>query len=217
MLRFNIIIGLIFILTDSFCQENLAVMIKDYQSSGCGILHKGDKIVVFRPYEQSDIWPCWTENGDWCNIDSSLFKIVRDKTIFKIKTNPVRLKSQACSQPVKENFDLINVDYCNIVDRIIKKDFKAFKEFIDLIPKVDAALSEIHSEDTWPVINSYTDSELNICVDLLDEKEKIMLIDYLDQEYVGYPISKFGEYLSLYYPKTWTKLKNFYNKSGANK
>jgi len=201
------ILGLGVLMTNCFCQENLAVLIKDSQSSGCGIMQKGDKVVVFKPVDQSSLWQCWTENGDWCSIDSSMFKIIRDQPIFKIRTNTERLKSKACSRHIRENFELINVDYCDLIERILKKDYEAFKDFIDLIPKVDASLAEIHSEDTWPIINSFTDVELNSSIDLLDDQEKILLIDYLRQEYVGYPISNYTEYFKLYYPKTWIKLK----------
>jgi hypothetical protein len=212
MLRFFMTLILILLSIENYCQENLAIVIKDYRPNGGGSMssmQKGDLIVVYKPYQQTNIWPCWDSTGNWGTIDTSSFRIVADRPIFRIKSNPTILKHEACSDPIKEDFKIMNVDYCNLIDRIIHKDYYAFKEFINLIPKVDAALSETHSADTWTIINLYTDTEFNSCIGLMNEEERSKLVNYLKQESVGCPISRFAEYLELYYPMTWTKLKKY--------
>jgi len=170
---------------------------------------KDELIVAFKPFEQSINWAVWNSNGENCYLDTTTFQIIPNKPIIKITTNCPILKYTACSEPIKEDFKSIKVDYCSIVSRIIDKDTKALTEFFDLIPKVDAALAEIHAEDTWPIINSLTDSELLFWLKTLDDKRLIRFTNYLKAEFVAYPITRYAEYLDLYYHKSYIVLKKY--------
>ncbi len=184
----------------------------DYESTEyhAGVkFNKDELIVVFKPHEQKENWPVWKSNGIDSYLDTLSFQIIPNQPIFKLKSNPNILKSVACAVPCKEDFSLIGVDYCKLISRIINKDSKALTDFFDLIPKVDAALSEIHSEHTWTIINLYTDSELVSWLKTLDNGRLKQLIKYLKEEYVAYPISRYAEYLNLYYPKSWIILKKY--------
>jgi hypothetical protein len=191
-------------------QEFLAKVKRDCKSLECssGLIFKKDElIVVFRPYISSENWHVWTSYGpDGC-LDTTMFQIIPDKPIFKLKFNPEVLRHNACSQGIKEEFDLINVDYCEIINRIISKDLKALTYFFDLIPKVDAALAETHAEDTWPIISLFSDKELRTWIETLDNNRLTQFFNYLSNEFVAYPIFKYSEYLDLYYPTSWEILR----------
>lgn len=193
-------------------QEYLAKMRMDYESTGyhAGVkFNKDELIVVFKPYEQKENWPVWKSNGIDSYLDTLSFQIIPNKPIFKLKSDPNTLKSVACSVHCIEDFSLINVDYCKMISRVISKDSKALTDFFDLIPKVDAALAEIHSEHTWTIINLYTDSELFSWLNTLDNIRSRQLMSYLKKDYVAYPITRYAEYLNLYYPKSWSILKKY--------
>ena len=194
---------------ESSGQEFLAKMKISTQCINGLTFCKDELIVVFKPFKQSINWAVWNSNGENCYLDTTTFQIIPNKPIFKINTICPILKYNACSEPIKEDFKLIKVDYCSIVTRIIDKDTKALTEFFDLIPKVDAALAEIHAEDTWPIINSLTDSELLFWLKTLDDKRLIQFMNYIKDEFVAYPITRYAEYLDLYYPKSYTILKKY--------
>jgi hypothetical protein len=169
------------------------------------VLKKGELVVVFKPFETSNIWSAYTTYGGIGCIDTMSFNIIPDKPIFKFKSHPEIIKYIACSEAVKEDFSLINVDYCSIVNRIISKDLKALTEFFDLIPKVDAALAETHASQTWTIINLYSDKELLSWIKTLDNKRLTQFVCYLTNEFDGI----YDAYLSFFYPKSWRILKEF--------
>jgi hypothetical protein len=204
----KLIIIIIFCISylQSNAQEFLAKMKISVECNGL-IFSQDESIVVFKPFESLKKWAVWKSNGESCDLDTLAFQVIPDKAIFKIETNCFKLLSNSCNEHIKEEFKFLNIDYCSIIQRIIRKDKKALTEFFDLIPKVDASLSEIHSSVTWPLINSLTDSELSSWLKRLDEARLRQFVNYLKNESVAYPITRYAEYLSLYYPRSYTILK----------
>lgn len=210
MKLFLTIFGVILLTMNCLCQDDIAVVIKDCKflcDYNNPTISLGDKLIVFNQYEKGSYWVCLTKNGENVVIDTSCFKIILKNTLLKLDSNPVNIVSKACSQWVKNEFKVLNIDYCNIVGRIFKRDLKAFKEYVDLIPQIDTSLFFIHASQTWGIINAFDDWELEPFIANLDNKEKLMFIGYLKDRHVGYPFSKYSEYLSLFYPKTWAILK----------
>lgn len=208
MKKLLIIIVFSLIYLQSNAQEFLAKMKISVECYGL-VFSQDELIVVFKPFEHLSKWTVWKSNGESCDLDTLAFQIIPNKAIFKIETNCLKLLTTSCNEHIKEDFKLINIDYCSIIRRIINKDEKALTEFFDLIPKVDASLSEIHSGDTWPLINSLTDNELLSWLKTLDEVRLRQFVNYLKNEFVAYPISRYAEYLSLYYPRSYSILKKF--------
>ncbi|MFN8206932.1 MAG: hypothetical protein U0T82_05915 [Bacteroidales bacterium] len=170
---------------------------------------KGDTVVVFEPAEPASLWAVWTRKGETVFLNKQYFQLIPGKPIFKLKTDTAQLRETACSRHTRENFELISVNYCDLVNRIIRKESAALTDFFGLIPRVNAALAEIHASDTWQVINYFTDDELIAWLSSLRKQEVARILNYLQQEYVAYPITRYEEYLGLYYPKSW----NFLQKS----
>jgi len=193
-------------------QESLARMRMDYVSTGqnAGIqFHKGELIVIFKPYKGNSTWAVWNKDGDSGYLDTTAFQIIPDKPIFKLKTNPRLLKRTNCDRHTKVLSKQVKINYCRAVKRAIKKRSNALTKFFDLIPEVDAALAGIHAGATWPIINLYTDDELYFWLKTLDSKRLKQFMGYIKDEFVAYPITRYAEYLGLYYPKSWAILKNF--------
>ncbi len=193
-------------------QESLAIMKMDYVSieRNAGIqFHKGDLIVVFKPLKEKSTWAVWNKNGDCGYLDTNAFQIIPDKPIFKLKSNPNLLKKTDCNYHTKVLSKPNKINYCRVIKRVIKKRSSALTKFFDIIPEVDAALAEIHAVDTWTIINLYTDDELYSWLKTLDSNRLKQFMGYLKDEYVAYPITRYAEYLSLNYPKSWAILKNF--------
>ncbi len=193
-------------------QESSARMKMDYIFTGqnAGIqFHKGELIVIFKPHKEKNTWAVWNKNGDSGYLDTTSFQVIPGKPIFKLKTNPRFLKRTNCDRHTKVLSKQIDLNYCRIIKRVIKKRSNALTKFFDLIPEVDAALAGIHAGDTWPIINLYTDDELYFWLKTLDSNRLKQFMGYLKDEFVAYPITRYAEYLSLYYPRSWILLKNF--------
>ena len=193
-------------------QESLARMKRDYVSTGqnAGIqFHKGDLVVIFKPNKVKGTWAVWNKDGDSGYLDTMAFQVIPNKPILKLKTNPRQLKRTNCDRHTRVLSRQIGINYCRAIKRVIKKRSNALTKFFDLIPEVDAALAGIHAEATWPIINLYSDDELYLWLKTLDSKRLKQLMDYLKDEFVAYPITRDAEYLSLYYPKSWTILQRF--------
>jgi hypothetical protein len=190
-------------------QEHLACMTVSLASVGTHStvsFYKGDTVVVFEPGEPATSWAVWTSSGQSAFVNRTYFQLIPDKPIFKLITNKEQLKETACSRHTKENFDLIRVDYCDLIGRIIAKEPAALTSFFDLIPEVHASLAEIHANDTWQVINLFTDEELKAWLSTLSDEQLDRIMQYLKREYVAYPITRYALYLGLYYPKSWILL-----------
>lgn len=193
-------------------QESLAKMKIDYLSTGrnTGIQFKKDElIVVFKPLKENKTWAVWNKNGESGFLDTIAFKVIHGKPIFKLISIPSQLKSVGCDRHTKVLSKQINVNYCRAIKRVVKKRSNALTKFFNLTNELDAALAEIHAADTWTVINLYTDEELYSWLKTLDSNGLKQFVDYLKDEYVAYPITRYAEYLSLYYPKSWTIIRVF--------
>lgn len=193
-------------------QESLARMKMDYVSTGqnAGIqFHKGEFIVIFKPHKENNPWAVWNKDGATGYLDTTAFQIIHGKPIFKLKSNPRLIKRTNCDRHTKVLSKQVNINYCRIIKRAIKKRPNALTQFFDLIPDVDAALAGIHAGATWPIINLYSDDELCSWLKTLDPKKSKQFMGYLKDEFVAYPITRYAEYLSLYYPKSWAILKSF--------
>lgn len=193
-------------------QESLARMKMDYVSTGenAGIqFHKGEFIVIFKPYNEKNTWAVWNKDGDSGYLDTLAFQIIHGKPIFKLKSNPRLLKKTSCNHHTRVLSRQFKINYCTTIKRVIRKRSDALTKFFDLIPEVDAALATIHARDTWTIINLYTDDEFYIWLKTLDTNRLKQFMGYLKDGSVAYPITRYAEYLSLYYPKSWTILKNF--------
>lgn len=193
-------------------QESLARMKKDFVFTGQNKetqLHKGDLIVVFKPQTEKSTWAVWTKDGDSGYLDNTTFQIIPDQPIFKLTTDPRLLKRTNCDRHTKVLSKQVKIKYCRAVKRAIRKRPNALTKFFDLTPQVDAALAGIHAGATWPIINLYTDDELCTWLKTLDAQRLKQFMDYLKDEFVAYPITRYAEYLSLYYPKSWAILKGY--------
>jgi len=197
---------------NAYGQESLAKMRMDCVSTGRneGIQFKKDElIVVFKPQKENKTWAVWSKNGDSGYLDTTAFKIIPGKSIFKLKSNPSRLKSADCDRHTKVLSKQIKVNYCRTIKRVVRKRSNALAKFFNLATELDAALAEIHAADTWTVINLYTDDELYSWLKTLDSNGLKQFVDYLKDGYVAYPITRYAEYLSLYYPKSWTIIRAY--------
>ena len=52
-----------------------------------------------------------------------------------------------------------------------------------------------------------SDTELRIWIETLDNNRLTQFFNYLSNEFVAYPISKYSQYLDLYYPTSWEILR----------
>jgi hypothetical protein len=186
-------------------QEHLARMTVSLASVGSHStvsFNTGDTVLVFEPDEPASTWAVWTRTGETCFVNRTYFQLIPGKPVFKLKTDTVQLRETACSRHTRENFDLIGVDYCGLISRILRKDPAALTRFFDLIPEVRGAQAEIHAEHSWQLINLFTDEELKAWLLTLSNQQLDQVVHYLKQEDVAYPITRTSEYLGLYYPRS---------------
>jgi hypothetical protein len=193
----------------TFGQESIAIVVKDSSALKVNFqtilkLKKGQKLLIYKPNYVGNYWDAWSENGVYGSIDSADIKILKEESIWKMKTNTERLVQHCCASHNMEDFKVINFDLCSNCKKILKKDFSALREFFALIPVLDGALAEEHADFTWRFINCFNDDEFYSFLNNLSASEKKEIISYINNDYVSYPIiqNKQG-YFAKYYPRSW--------------
>ncbi len=206
---------------DCFTQEYLAVLKKGIESAEIqmynnkvGEINYNDTFLVYKEkgYYGTPV-RIWKKNGEQGYIDTSKIHLL-SSSFFKIKYYKEEIIAASCTKHVEDNFNLINIDYCTLVKKVInEKDYNALKKFFCLNKKTKAALSEIHDDTSWQIINYYSDKEFYSFLRSLDDEEKGEIANHLMNPMVTYPIiNNIEKYYKKYYPLTWSIIKKYYKK-----
>ncbi len=199
-------------------QASMALVIKDSSILKLNFreilkLKKGQRLLIYKPNYAAKYWDAWSKDGVFGSIDSSEIKILWKEPVWKMKTDTMSLLRQCCDSFMIQDFNVRNFDICNTCRKVLKKDFIALRDFFDLVPVLDGDLAEEHADFTFRFINYLSDNDLFNFLTKLDTEKKKIFIEYLNEEYVCFPIIGIKEkYFSKYYPKSWQIMKACWNK-----
>jgi hypothetical protein len=189
--------------------QNIDSCVFTINSEKLEYIYKNDTFLTYKFNDDVIYWPIWTKNGNYGSLPKYMIKLISDSINFKIITNVEKLQEAACHKHTTDNFNLISVNYCELIKRIINKDYEALSMFFCLTDKLEGALAETHSADSWDIFNYFSDKEFYHFLKSQDVGDQINISQYLTQPNVTYPITKIKDYFIRFYPLTWTIVERY--------
>lgn len=198
-------------LCNIYSQEYIAKLNQNYDSclytinsKPLGYIYKNDTFLTYKTEENITLWPVWTKDGNYGYIPKEVILLLSNTTNFKLITKVENLKESACSETTRIDFEYFGLNYCELIQSIIEKNYDSLNYFFCIAYQLEGALASIHSAHTWQILNYYTDEEFYSYLLSQNIDDQIRISRYITTPSTTSPITKIEEYFTQFYPLTWT-------------